>query len=315
MNTVSLVVPCYNEEKALPFFYKEICKIADQMQDSQFELIFVDDGSRDRTLEICKELKLLDGRVHYLSFSRNFGKEAALYAGLKAAAGDYIAVMDADLQDPPELLKDMLFILQNDNQIDCVATRRTTRKGEPPIRSFFAKSFYKLINKISKAEIMDGARDFRMMTRQVVDAVLSMGEYNRFSKGIFGWIGFRTKWLDYVNVERVAGETKWSFWKLFLYAIDGIIAFSTMPLVIASLSGILFCITAILMAVYFAVKTVLYGDPVAGFPTLICLILLIGGIQLFCIGILGQYLSKTYLEAKKRPIYIVKETDRMEGQN
>lgn len=285
------------------------------MQDSQFELIFVDDGSRDRTLEICKELKLLDGRVHYLSFSRNFGKEAALYAGLKAAAGDYIAVMDADLQDPPELLKDMLFILQNDNQIDCVATRRTTRKGEPPIRSFFAKSFYKLINKISKAEIMDGARDFRMMTRQVVDAVLSMGEYNRFSKGIFGWIGFRTKWLDYVNVERVAGEPKWSFWKLFLYAIDGIIAFSTMPLVIASLSGILFCITAILMAVYFAVKTVLYGDPVAGFPTLICLILLIGGIQLFCIGILGQYLSKTYLEAKKRPIYIVKETDRMEGQN
>ena len=209
----------------------------------------------------------------------------------------------------------MLSILQNDNQIDCVATRRTTRKGEPPIRSFFAKNFYKLINKISKAEIMDGARDFRMMTRQVVDAVLSMGEYNRFSKGIFGWIGFRTKWLDYVNVERVAGETKWSFWKLFLYAIDGIIAFSTMPLVIASLSGILFCITAILMAVYFAVKTVLYGDPVAGFPTLICLILLIGGIQLFCIGILGQYLSKTYLEAKKRPIYIVKETDRMEGQN
>lgn len=285
------------------------------MQGFQFELIFVDDGSKDRTLEICKELKLLDERVHYLSFSRNFGKEAALYAGLKAATGDYIAVMDADLQDPPELLKDMLSILQNDNQIDCVATRRTTRKGEPPIRSFFAKNFYKLINKISKAEIMDGARDFRMMTSQVVDAVLSMGEYNRFSKGIFGWIGFRTKWLDYVNVERVAGETKWSFWKLFLYAIDGIIAFSTMPLVIASLSGILFCITAILMAVYFAVKTVLYGDPVAGFPTLICLILLIGGIQLFCIGILGQYLSKTYLEAKKRPIYIVKETDRMEGQN
>ena len=285
------------------------------MQGFQFELIFVDDGSKDRTLEICKELKLLDERVHYLSFSRNFGKEAALYAGLKAATGNYIAVMDADLQDPPELLKDMLSILQNEEQIDCVATRRTTRKGEPPIRSFFAKNFYKLINKISKAEIMDGARDFRMMTRQVVDAVLSMGEYNRFSKGIFGWIGFRTKWLDYVNVERVAGETKWSFWKLFLYAIDGIIAFSTMPLVIASLSGILFCITAILMAVYFAVKTVLYGDPVAGFPTLICLILLIGGVQLFCIGILGQYLSKTYLEAKKRPIYIVKETDRMEGQN
>ena len=315
MDIVSLVVPCYNEEKALPFFYKEIYKIAAQMQGFQFELIFVDDGSKDRTLEICKELKLLDERVHYLSFSRNFGKEAALYAGLKAATGNYIAVMDADLQDPPELLKDMLSILQNEEQIDCVATRRTTRRGEPPIRSFFAKNFYKLINKISKAEIMDGARDFRMMTRQVVDAVLSMGEYNRFSKGIFGWIGFRTKWLDYVNVERVAGETKWSFWKLFLYAIDGIIAFSTMPLVIASLSGILFCITAILMAVYFAVKTVLYGDPVAGFPTLICLILLIGGVQLFCIGILGQYLSKTYLEAKKRPIYIVKETDRMEGQN
>ena len=315
MDIVSLVVPCYNEEKALPFFYKEIYKIAAQMQGFQFELIFVDDGSKDRTLEICKELKLLDERVHYLSFSRNFGKEAALYAGLKAATGNYIAVMDADLQDPPELLKDMLSILQNEEQIDCVATRRTTRRGEPPIRSFFAKNFYKLINKISKAEIMDGARDFRMMTRQVVDAVLSMGEYNRFSQGIFGWIGFRTKWLDYVNVERVAGETKWSFWKLFLYAIDGIIAFSTMPLVIASLSGILFCITAILMAVYFAVKTVLYGDPVAGFPTLICLILLIGGVQLFCIGILGQYLSKTYLETKKRPIYIVKETDRMEDQN
>ena len=315
MDIVSLVVPCYNEEKALPFFYKEIYKIAAQMQGFQFELIFVDDGSKDRTLEICKELKLLDERVHYLSFSRNFGKEAALYAGLKAATGDYIAVMDADLQDPPELLKDMLSILRNDSRIDCVATRRITRKGEPPIRSFFAKSFYKLINRISKAEIMDGARDFRMMTRQVVDAILSMNEYNRFSKGIFGWIGFHTKWLDYQNVERVAGETKWSFWKLFLYAIDGIIAFSTVPLVIASLSGILFCIIAVLMAVYFGVKTILYGDPVAGFPTLTCLILLIGGIQLFCIGILGQYLSKTYLETKKRPIYIVKETDRMEDQN
>jgi len=314
MNKISIIVPCFNEEEVLQIFYDKITEISAGI-DADFEFLFVDDGSKDKTLDILREFSQNDERVKYISFSRNFGKEAALYAGLKAATGNYIAVMDADLQDPPELLKDMLSILQNEEQIDCVATRRTTRRGEPPIRSFFAKSFYKLINKISKAEIMDGARDFRMMTRQVVDAVLSMGEYNRFSKGIFGWIGFRTKWLDYVNVERVAGETKWSFWKLFLYAIDGIIAFSTMPLVIASLSGILFCITAILMAVYFAVKTVLYGDPVAGFPTLICLILLIGGIQLFCIGILGQYLSKTYLEAKKRPIYIVKETDRMEGQN
>ena len=309
MDIVSLVVPCYNEEKALPFFYKEIYKIAAQMQGFQFELIFVDDGSKDRTLEICKELKLLDERVHYLSFSRNFGKEAALYAGLKAATGDYIAVMDADLQDPPELLKDMLSILQNDNQIDCVATRRTTRKGEPPIRSFFAKNFYKLINKISKAEIMDGARDFRMMTRQVVDAVLSMGEYNRFSKGIFGWIGFRTYWLPYENVNRIAGESKWSFWKLSKYAIDGIINFSQAPLSIASWFGLTITALDFIAVIFIVIRRLLFGDPVDGWASLACIITFLGGVQLFCMGIMGQYIAKTYTETKKRPHYIVADSN------
>jgi len=313
MDTLSLVVPCYNEQDSLPQFYKEVVKIVSEMDMVQFEFLFVDDGSNDRTLNILKDLHMQDSRVRYISFSRNFGKESAMYAGMEYAVGDYVAVMDADMQDPPALLPEMYRILTEEKNYDCVATRRTTRTGEPPIRSFFARCFYKLINKISKTEIVDGARDFRFMTRQMVNAILSMKEYNRFSKGIFSWVGFKTKWLEYVNVKRIAGETKWSFWKLLLYSLNGIIAFSTAPLAIASITGFLFCIIAVIMAIVFAVKTLVWGDPVPGFPTLICVILLVGGIQLFCIGILGQYLAKTYLETKERPIYIIKETEQSDA--
>ena len=274
----------------------------------EFEYVFVNDGSRDKTLDVLKSYADSDPRVKYVSFSRNFGKEAAMYAGLKAARGDYIAIMDVDLQDPPELLDEM-YKAVTDEGYDCAASRRTTRKGEPPIRSFFARCFYRLINKISKTEIVDGARDFRLMTRQMVDAILSMTEYNRFSKGIFGWVGFNTKWLEYENKERVAGETKWSFWKLFLYSLDGIIAFSTAPLAIASLIGFLFCIVAFVMILVIIVKTLVFGDPVAGYPSLVCIIFLVSGVQLFCLGILGQYLAKAYLETKSRPVYIVKESN------
>ena len=308
MDKISVVVSCYNEQEALPLFYEEITKIAKQLKQAEFEFIFVNDGSKDNTLSIIKELSRKDERVKYISFSRNFGKESAMYAGLKRATGDYISIMDADLQDPPKLLIEMYETLEQ-KEYDCVATRRVTRKGEPPIRSFFARMFYKLINKISKTEIVDGARDFRLMTKQMVEAILSMEEYNRFSKGIFGWVGFNTKWLEYENVERVAGETKWSFWKLFKYSIDGILAFSTAPLVISTIMGILFCFVAFLLIIFVVVKTLIYGDPVSGWPSTICIILFVGGIQLFCIGIIGQYLSKTYLEVKKRPIYIVKETE------
>ena len=308
MDKISVIVSCYNEQEALPLFYEEITKVAKEMNDVEFEFIFVNDGSKDKTLEVIKTFREKDERVKYISFSRNFGKEAAMYAGLKKATGDYVSIMDADLQDPPKLLVEMYEILKQ-KEYDCVATRRVTRKGEPPIRSFFARMFYKLINKISKTEIVDGARDFRLMTRQMVDAILSMEEYNRFSKGIFGWVGFNTKWIEYENVERAAGETKWSFWKLFKYSIDGIIAFSTAPLVIATIMGILFCFIAFLMIIFIIAKTLIYGDPVAGWPSTICIILFVGGIQLFCIGIIGQYISKTYLEVKKRPIYIVKETE------
>ncbi len=308
MDKISVVVSCYNEQEALPLFYEEITKIAKQLKQAEFEFIFVNDGSKDNTLSIIKELSKKDERVKYISFSRNFGKESAMYAGLKRATGDYISIMDADLQDPPKLLIEMYETLKQ-KEYDCVATRRVTRKGEPPIRSFFARMFYKLINKISKTEIVDGARDFRLMTKQMVEAILSMEEYNRFSKGIFGWVGFNTKWLEYENVERVAGETKWSFWKLFKYSIDGILAFSTAPLVISTIMGILFCFVAFLLIIFVVVKTLIYGDPVSGWPSTICIILFVGGIQLFCIGIIGQYLSKTYLEVKKRPIYIVKETE------
>lgn len=307
MERISVIVPCYNEEAAMPIFYREITKIAEQMKPNiEFEIIFVDDGSKDKTLFVARKLCQEDTRVKYISFSRNFGKEAAMFAGLEKATGDYIATMDVDLQDPPSLLPEMYEALKL-KEYDCVATRRVNRDGEPPIRSFFARCFYKLINKISKTEIVDGARDYRLMTRQMVDSILRLREYNRFSKGIFSWVGYRTKWIPYQNVERVEGETKWSFWKLLLYSLDGIVAFSTAPLAIASFMGILFCGLAFIMICIIVMKTLIWGDPVAGYPSLICAIMFIGGIQLFCIGILGQYLSKTYLETKGRPIYISKE--------
>lgn len=308
MDKISLVIPCYNEEEALPYLYEELVKVSGEMSEQEFEFIFVNDGSRDKTLQVIKGLKEKDDRVRYVSFSRNFGKEAGIYAGLKKATGDFIALIDADLQDPPSLLGEMYGILKNEDY-DCVATRRMDRKGEPPIRSFFAKKFYQLINKISETEVVDGARDFRLMTRQMVDAILDVGEYNRFSKGIFGWVGFNTKWVSFQNVERVAGETKWSFWGLFLYSLEGIVAFSTRPLYLASLFGILFCLVAFIMICFIIFKTLVFGEDVQGYASTICVIFFIGGIQLFCIGILGQYLSKTYLETKHRPLYVVKEEE------
>lgn len=305
---ISLIIPCYNEEKALPLFYPEICRIADSMENVSFEFLFINDGSRDNTLHILKRFAEQDPRVIYLSFSRNFGKEAAMYAGFCNASGDYAAVMDADMQDPPALLPKMLELLRT-GDYDSVATRRVSRLGEPPIRSLFARMFYKLINRISDADIVDGARDFRLMKRQMVDAIVSMGEYNRFSKGIFGWIGFRTCWLPYENVERVAGETKWSFWKLFKYSLDGIVNFSQVPLSITSGMGLLFTMISFIMIIVIIVRKLIFGDPVAGWPSLVCIITLIGGIQLFCMGIMGQYIAKTYLEVKKRPHYIIGETN------
>ena len=308
MEKISLVVPCYNEEAVIKLFYAEIQKIEKNFTDVEFEIIFINDGSRDKTLELMRELSKNDD-VRYVSFSRNFGKEAAMYAGLEVSSGDYVAIMDADLQDPPALLKKMYEILES-GEYDSVATRRVTRKGEPVIRSFFARLYYKIINKISKTEIVDGARDFRLMTRQMVNAVLEVKEYNRFSKGIFSWVGFRTKWLEYENIERAAGETKWSFWKLFLYSLDSIVAFSTVPLSIASVMGILFCFVAFLMIIFVIVRTLIYGDPTSGWPSMVCIMFFIGGVQLLCIGIIGQYLSKAYLEVKRRPIYIVAETEK-----
>ncbi len=305
---ISIIVPCYNEQESLPLFYEEICKVAQSMPTVQFEFLFVNDGSRDDTLTIAKQLAQKDERVKYISFSRNFGKEAGLYAGLENASGDYVAVMDADLQDPPSMLPEMYQLLKS-GEYDCAATRRVDRKGEPPIRSFFARLFYKLIRKISNTDIVDGARDFRLMTRQMVDAILSMKEYNRFSKGIFGWVGFKTYWMDYVNVERAAGETKWNFWKLLLYSIDGIVAFSTVPLSIAAVMGILFCLIAFGMILFVFARALIWGDPVSGWPSTICIILGVGGIQLFCTGIMGQYLAKMFMEIKNRPIYIVKESN------
>ncbi|MEE0884422.1 MAG: glycosyltransferase family 2 protein [Faecalimonas sp.] len=303
---ISVVVPCYNEQESILLFYEEINKVSEEME-QEFEFIFVNDGSSDNTLNCMKVLSEKDARVKYVSFSRNFGKEAAIHAGFSKAEGDYIVMMDADLQDPPSLLPEMLLYMEQG--YDSVATRRVTRKGEPPIRSFFARMFYKIINKISNVDIVDGARDYRLMTAQMKDAILAMPEYNRFSKGIFGWVGFRTKWLEYENVERVAGETKWNFWKLFLYSIEGIIAFSTAPLVLSSVFGMLFCILSFALIVFIIVRTILFGDPVAGWPSLVCIMFFIGGIQLFCHGITGQYLSKTYLETKNRPKYIIKDTN------
>lgn len=305
---ISIIVPCYNEQEALPYFSKEIIRIADQLPAYEFQIVFVNDGSKDKTLELLKSYEKSDPRIHYISFSRNFGKEAAMYAGFRYATGDYVAVMDADMQDPPALLPDMLQIIKS-GEYDSVATRRENRDGEPPIRSFFARKFYKIINKISDADVVDGARDFRLMNRKMVDAICSMGEYNRFSKGIFGWVGFRTYWLPYKNVERVAGETKWSFWKLFKYAMDGIINFSQVPLSIASWFGVIMTGISAIMFILLVAKKLFIGDPVDGWTSLICVIILIGGIQLFCLGIMGQYIAKTYMESKKRPHYIVAETD------
>lgn len=308
--TVSIIVSCYNEEKSLPLFYKEIDKVFVKLEE-KLELILVDDGSKDNTLKVMQKLCKEDNRIKFISFSRNFGKEAAMYAGLQTATGDYVGLMDADLQDPPSLLPKMLDLL-NDFSLDydCVATRRVNRDGEPPIRSFFARKFYKLINKMSDVELVDGARDYRLMTRKMVDAILQLKEYNRFSKGLFGFVGFKTKWLEYKNIERVAGETKWSFWKLFKYAVEGIVAFTTAPLTIAALLGMIFCFIAFVMIIVIIVKTIIFGDPTSGWPSMICVIFLVSGVQLFCLGIIGEYLSKTYLETKKRPIYIIKETSK-----
>ena len=309
MEKISIIVPCYNEEESMPLFYEEICKVSEQFKKVDFEYIFVNDGSRDNTLKIARDLSKKDKRVRYISFSRNFGKEAAILAGLEYSKGDYVAIMDADLQDPPKLLLEMYDGIKNEGY-DCVATRRVNRKGEPPIRSFFAKCYYKLINKISKTEIVDGARDFRLMTRQMVDSILSLKEYNRFSKGIFSWVGYETKWLEYKNVERVAGTTKWSFWKLFLYSLESIVAFSTVPLAIASIMGLIFFLVSFIMIIFIIAKTLVVGDPVAGWPSLVCIIFFVSGVQLFGIGVIGQYLSKLYLEVKGRPVYIVKETEK-----
>lgn len=308
MPEISIVVPCYNEEASLPLFYREITRVAAEMDYADFEFVFIDDGSKDNTLPTLRRLAAADRRVRFVSFSRNFGKEAGMLAGLEAATGDYVALMDADLQDPPALLPE-LYKAVTEEGYDCAATRRTTREGEPPIRSFCARLFYKIINKISDADIVDGARDYRLMRRSMVDAILSLREYNRFSKGIFGWVGFKTKWVPYVNVERVAGETKWSFWKLFRYSLEGIVAFSTVPLALASVLGVLVCLAAFVFVVVVLVKTLAFGDPVGGWPSMMCVILFLGGVQLLCIGILGQYLSKTYLETKRRPVYLVRETE------
>lgn len=311
MQKITLIVPCYNEEEALPYFYQAINQVSQEMANYTFEFLFVDDGSGDSTLSVLQNLAAEDGRVVYISFARNFGKEAAMYAGFVNATGDYVAVMDADMQDPPSLLPDMMRELES-GEYDSVATRRVSRTGEPPIRSFFARAFYKIINKISTADIVDGARDYRLMKREMVDAIVEMGEYNRFSKGIYGWIGFKTKWLPFENTERVAGETKWSFWKLFKYSIDGIVNFSQTPLSLASLSGILFTILSFVMIVFIIVRKLLFGDPVSGWASTACIIIFIGGVQLFCMGIIGQYLAKTYLEVKKRPHYIIRETNETE---
>lgn len=310
MELLSVIIPCYNEEENIFDFYDEFIKNEAflKSRDVDFEMLFIDDGSRDKSAYKVKELNNRDKRVHLVSFSRNFGKEAAMYAGLKHSKGDYVVIMDCDLQDPPKLLPEMLKAVQEEGY-DSVATRRVNRKGEPPIRSFFARQFYKIINRMTSAEVVDGARDYRLMNRQFVEAILSMEEYNRFSKGIFGWVGFKNKWIEFENVERQKGETKWSFWKLFVYAIDGIMAFSTAPLAMASLLGVIFCLVAFVFIVVIIIRKLTVGDPynTVGWTSTACIILFVSGVQLFCLGIVGQYLSKAYLEVKKRPLYIVKE--------
>ena len=306
MEKCSIVVPCYNEEEALPFFYEAVEKVLQTMPEPEFEYIFVDDGSRDGTLRVLREMAEKDSRVHYVSFSRNFGKEAAMLAGLEESDGDYVVIMDADLQDPPELLPEMYKAVKEEGY-DCAATRRVNRKGEPPIRSMFARMFYRIMNKIAKVNMMDGARDFRFMKRVMVDAILSMREYHRFSKGIFGWVGFNTKWIDFTNRERVAGKTKWSFFTLFKYSLEGILAFSTAPLAWASFVGLFFCVLAIGFLLFLFIRAILYGDPVSGWPSLACMITFFAGLQLFVTGIIGMYLAKAYSEIKNRPVYIVRE--------
>ncbi len=306
---LTVIVPCYNEELALPYFYNEINKVSKKLSKVIFEVIFVDDGSTDKTLEVIKDMVKKDERIRFISFSRNFGKEAAMYAGLNYATGDYITIMDADLQDPPEMLIEMYDNIKN-GEYDCIGTRRISRKGEPVIRSFFAKLFYKIINKMSKTEMVDGARDFRLMTRQMVNAILSLKEYNRYSKGLFSYVGFKTKWLEYKNVERVAGKSKWNFFKLFVYAIEGIVGFSTIPLILSAIIGLFFCLLSFIMIIVIIIRTLIWSDPVSGWPSLVCIILFVSGIQLFCIGIIGTYLSKIYLETKNRPIYVIKETEK-----
>lgn len=308
MKKITVIIPCYNEEQSLHYYYQEMSRVMALMNTYDFELLFVNDGSKDQTLDIIKELAKNDKRIKYISFSRNFGKEAAMYAGFEKSTGDYVCLMDADLQDPPKLLPEMVKAIEEDGY-DSAATRRVTRKGEPPIRSFFARMFYKIMNKISDTELMDGARDYRLMTRQFVNSLLDMKEYNRFSKGLFGWVGYKTKWIEFENVERVAGETKWSFWKLLVYAVDGAVAFSTAPLAIASVLGMLMLLVSLAFIIFIIIRTLIFGDPVSGWPSLVCIITLIGGIQIFCVGILGEYLSKVYLETKGRPIYIVKDTN------
>jgi len=307
MSLLSVIIPCYNEEENVKVFYKEFLKNSVYFQEKNIdiELLYIDDGSKDKTVQMVKELRESDERVRLISFSRNFGKESAMYAGLEKAKGDYIVIMDVDLQDPPALLPEMFGALEEG--YDSVATRRVSRKGEPPVRSFFARCFYRLMKNISKTEIMDGARDYRLMTRQMADSILEMKEYNRFTKGIYGWVGFKTKWIEYENIERVNGETKWNFWKLFLYSLEGITAFSTLPLTIAAFLGLLFCILAFIFIIFIIVRKLIFGDPVSGWPSLVCIISLASGVQLFCIGIVGQYLAKTYLEVKRRPIYLIKE--------
>lgn len=310
MEKISVVVPCYNEEDSIPLFYEEISKIIQKMKKVvSFELIFINDGSKDHTLDEFRKLAKQDKNVRYISFSRNFGKEAAMLAGLEYATGNYVTTMDVDLQDPPYLLEEMYRSIKEE-EFDCVATKSTSRNGYSFFRKFCTKWYYKIIGTISKTEMVAGARDFRLMTRQMVDAILSMKEYNRYSKGIFSFVGFDTKWIEYENQERVAGTTKWNFWKLFSYAIDGITAFSTVPLVIAAIIGVLFCIIAFIMILIIILKTLIWGDPVGGWPSLACIIFLVGGVQLFCTGIIGQYLAKAYLETKNRPIYIIKETEK-----
>lgn len=307
MSVLSVIIPCYNEEENVFPFYREFMKIEKYLKKEKIEpeLLYINDGSKDRTAEEVKKLREQDERVHLISFSRNFGKEAAMYAGLQKSVGDYVVIMDADLQDPPSLLPEMFEYIKEG--YDSVATRRVNRLGEPPVRSFFARMFYRLMKKISRTEMMDGARDYRLMTRQMVDAILSMKEYNRFTKGIFGWVGFETKWVEFENIERARGETKWNFWKLFVYSIEGITAFSTVPLSIASFMGGLFCILAFIMILFTIVRKLIFGDPVSGWPSLVCIISLVSGVQLFCLGIVGQYLARMYMEVKNRPIYIIKE--------